>query len=96
MFDKYDKVDETGEPISGIKFTEQEIKDELILAQRWKHRLIITWISFLMILVIIFYIMFSENLNQVKIDGLGYFSFVLASIVLTFFGANTIENWKKR
>jgi hypothetical protein len=95
MFDKYDKVDESGEPIKGITFSQQEIKDELIIKERNKHQLWMTWLSVAMIIIIVFYIMLSENINQIKVDGLTFYGYIFSVIILAYFGATSVVNWKK-
>lgn len=95
MFDKFNKVDEEGKPIGQIAFSQQEIKDEIIIKERNKHQLWMTWISVIMIIIIVFYIMFAENINQIKIDGLTFYGYIFSVIILAFFGATSVVNWKK-
>jgi hypothetical protein len=84
-----------GNAINSITFSQQEIKDELIIKERWKHQLYITWLSFLILIFIVFYIIFGENVNEIKVNGLTFYGMIFSAIVLAFFGATSMTILRK-
>jgi hypothetical protein len=96
MFEKYEKNINEKKDLPEINFTEIEIKDELINKQRWKNRRRLSWLSFLLITLIIFYTAYYPEITQTQADIFKYFGFFLSSIILTYIGGNVIEKVKSR
>ena len=74
-----------------IKFTEEEIKCELVRKEQWKNRTLITKISFLMIIIIISYSIYNPNITDNQLDLFKYFGLFLSTIVLGYLGLNSYE-----
>ena len=96
MFQKYEKNINNQKDLPEIKFTSQEVKDELISKERWKNRRRLSWLSFALITVIIFYTGYNPEITQTQADVFKYFGFFLSSIILTYIGGNVIEKVKSK
>lgn len=97
MFKEYERdINKKNQDLPEIKFTENEIKDELISKERWKNRRRLSWLSFLLITLIILYTAFNPEINETQADIFKYFGFFLSSIILTYIGGNVIEKVKSK
>lgn len=97
MFKQYEKdINKKNQDLPEIKFTENEIKDELISKERWKNRRRLAWLSFWLITIIIFYTGFNPEMTTTQADVFKYFGFFLSSIILTYIGGNVIEKVKSK
>lgn len=94
MFDKYEKNIMKKQEIPEIKFSEMEIKDELVRKNIWKNRRRMAWISFLTIIGSVLFFMFKSDISATQADGIKYLCFFLSSVVLAYIGGNVVERIK--
>lgn len=95
MFKQYEKdINKKSQDLPEVKFTENEIKNELISKEKTKNITKITWFSFALICMMIFYAFFNKDISDQQVNIFTFFGGFLSGIVITYIGGSVYLNRK--